>query len=62
MACGSCGGGGNFTPATYTAVTGDGQTETTFLSKTQAIMHVSRAGGGEIRTNPGQSRGVAPQG
>lgn len=55
MACGSCGGGGNFTPATYTVVTGDGA-ESTFLSKTQAIMHASRAGGGEIRTNPGKAR------
>ena len=56
MPCGSCGGGGQFTPATYTAVTEDGAKETTFLSKTQAIMHVSRAGGGEIRTNPGKRR------
>lgn len=62
MACGSCGGGGNFTPATYTAVTDDGASEQTFLSKTQAIMHVSRAGGGEIRTNPGAARGVEAQG
>lgn len=59
MACGACGGGGKFTPATYTAVTvgEDGaEREDTFLSKTQAIMHVSRAGGGEVRTNRGESR------
>ena len=58
MACGACGGGGKFTPATYTAVTVvDGvEREDTFLSKTQAIMHVSRAGGGEVRTNRGESR------
>lgn len=59
MACGACGGGGKFTPATYTAVTVvDGvEREDTFLSKTQAIMHVSRAGGGEVRTNRGEKRG-----
>lgn len=59
MACGSCGGGGKFTPATYTAVTTNAAGETeeqTFLSKTQAIMKVSRSGGGEIRTNRGEPR------
>lgn len=59
MACGSCGGGANFTPATYTAKTTNAEGETveqTFLSKTQAVMAVSRAGGGEIITNRGEAR------
>lgn len=55
MACGSCGGGPGFTPATYKTITSDGQ-EATFLTKTQAILHLQRAGGGEIQTVRGKAR------
>ncbi|MGN8930173.1 hypothetical protein ACTQX1_08325 [Collinsella bouchesdurhonensis] len=59
MACGACGSGGSFTPATYTvrSTDADGQVqEQTFLSKTQAVMFASRNGGGEIITNRGEAR------
>lgn len=55
MACGSCGGGPGLTPQTYEATTPDGKT-TTHLSKTQAIMHLTRAGGGELKTIKGKPR------
>jgi hypothetical protein len=55
MACGACGGGPGFTPATYKATTPDGK-ESVFLTKTQAIMHLQRAGGGNIETVKGKPR------
>lgn len=55
MACGSCGGGPGFTPSTYKAITDDGK-EATFLTKTQAIMHLQRAGGGSLETVKGEAR------
>lgn len=56
MACGSCGGGPGFTPSTYKVTTSEGK-ESTFLTKTQAIMSLQRAGGGgKIETIPGKAR------
>lgn len=55
MACGACGGGPGFTPATYKATTNDGRSNE-FLTKTEAVMHLQRNGGGSIETVKGKPR------
>lgn len=44
MACGSCGSGRSFKPATYT-VKDDSGNARTFLTKTEAVLYAARNGG-----------------